>query len=96
MNQPTTDLVNQHVADNPSATFFELLDVVLNHGYKLTPQWEIINDETMLEQIVNDLVEYHDYSKSEARKAAPDFTESVVNSMWDQYSYTLSELTAGY
>ena len=96
MNQQTIELINQYIADNPSATFFELLDIVTDNGYRLVPDWEVINDEAMINQIIEELVEHHDYTESEAKECAENFGYSIVNSMWDQYSHTLSELVAGY
>ena len=96
MNQQTIDLINQYIESNPSATFFELLDTVLDNGYKLSPTWEIINDDAMYNQIVEDLVENHGYAEAEAKESAEDFRPALTDAMWDEYSHVLSELAAGY
>jgi len=96
MNQQTIGMINQYIEANPSATFFELLDVALDQGYRLSPTWEIINDDAMYNQIVEDLVENHDYTEAEAKESAEEFGHTIVDSMWDQYSHTLYELAAGY
>lgn len=91
MNQLTIDLINQHIEANPSATFFELLDLVLDNGYRIVPDWEIINAEAFLGQVVTDLVEYHDYTESHALEVAPDLAETLVSAIWDEYSSVLEQ-----
>lgn len=91
MNQSTIDLINQYIKANPSATFFELLDLALDNGYRIVPEWEIINDEAFLDQVVTDLVEYHDYTESHALEVAPNLAETLTAAIWDEYSHVLEQ-----
>ena len=52
-----------------------------------------INDDVIHAMIVNDLQQYHGYTKEDAEDS--DFGETVVSAMWDEYSYVLSECSQG-
>ena len=50
-------------------------------------EYTVINDKAIIKCIIDDLKENYNYTEKEARKWAEEEGESVVNDMWDAYSY---------
>jgi len=89
--QPTQDFIDKQIEQQNILQVADILTTLNRSGYKLVPDWEIINDEAFLAQVIDDLVEYQNYSQAEAEETAPDMANTLIEAMWDEYSHVLSE-----
>ena len=54
-----------------------------------------MNETAILELVISDLQEYHNFTMEKAQEQAEDIAECIIEAMWSEYSHVLSECAEG-